>query len=98
MPYNQFSIILNGHILFLSSQPSTAHYPLSTSSVECDLLSCGESRFQLATDIREVIVDVRRIGDDRPVIANATDIDDYLSYVRGKLEAALAAGKKIAFN
>ena len=37
-------------------------------------------------------------GYTKPVIANATDIDDYLSYVRGKLEAALAAGKKIAFN
>jgi len=37
-------------------------------------------------------------GYTKPVIANATDIDDYLSFVRGKLEAALAAGKKIAFN
>ena len=37
-------------------------------------------------------------GYTKPVIASNADIDDYLSFVRGKLESALAAGKKIAFN
>lgn len=34
----------------------------------------------------------------KPVIASGADIDDYLSFVRGKLESALADGKRIAFN
>ena len=37
-------------------------------------------------------------GYAKPVIASSSDIDEYLSFVRGKLEAALADGKKIAFS
>ena len=37
-------------------------------------------------------------GYTKPVIASNADIDDYLSFVRAKLESALAAGNKIAFN
>ena len=37
-------------------------------------------------------------GYGKPVIASSEDIDDYLAFVRGKLEAALATGKRIAFN
>ena len=37
-------------------------------------------------------------GYTKPVIASNDDVDDYLAFVRGKLESALAAGKKIAFN
>ena len=37
-------------------------------------------------------------GYAKPVIASSSDVDEYLSFVRGKLEAALADGKKIAFS
>ena len=37
-------------------------------------------------------------GYSKPVIASSEDINDYLAFVRGKLEAAIATGKKIAFN
>lgn len=37
-------------------------------------------------------------GYAKPVIANNADIDEYLAFVKAKLETALAEGKKIAFN
>ena len=37
-------------------------------------------------------------GYSKPVIASNEDIEDYLAFVRGKLESAIATGKKIAFN
>lgn len=37
-------------------------------------------------------------GYARPVIATSADVVEYLDFVKGKLEAALAEGKKIAFS